>query len=606
MPALTPLLEDAEPKAEWPGLGILEAQHPMAAQIKGLLTETAASVGAVLSARRNQRHQAPLAQPVHTDLRISVDDMPYLLHHSFFPQREDWPDSTDRFPVVPATTVIQHMIDTAEASVPGHHVVAVTNARFNQWAVAAPPMSVTITVTPTAEDPARSRVDFGPYAHATVDLGLEYPRPPKVWPVDPAAERRPSADAAALYEDGWMFHGPGFQGVTEITAIGDAHIRGVITTPRAPGALLDNVGQLFGYWIMASHEARTVVFPVGMRRIEFLGPHPAPGTRAACHIRIRSVDDTEVLADAQVVVDGTVWAQATGWTDRRFSSHADTRAFERKPGRATLARRQAGNWFAVFDRWGDAASQNLRVHGCLNAFERNQYESLPIRRRRQWLLGRIAAKDAVRQTLWDQGRVQPMYPPEIRVGNEPDGRPRVDGEHGTPLPRFAVSIAHTAEVAVAIVRTGRDDRTAVGIDVEQIVARDQATRDFALTAEEDSLLRSLLACAPTTDLPAHKTAETAQDRDGEALWFTRFWTAKEAVGKAVGSGLAGNPRRFRVVTATEDETVIEIGPGAAGAGLRYRVRTAELANPSDLPARRYIVAWTEGPLPTAGDQELER
>src|SRR2546423_666458 len=108
-------------------------------------------------------------------------------------------------------------------------------------------------------------------------------------------------------------------------------------------------------------------------------------------------------------------------------------------------------------------------------------------------------------------------PPEIRVGNEPDGRPRVDGEHGTPLPRFAVSIAHTAEVAVAIVRTGRDDRTAVGIDVEQIVARDQATRDFALTAEEDSLLRSLLACAPTTDLPAHKTAETAQDRDGEAL-----------------------------------------------------------------------------------------
>lgn len=595
--ALTALREDASTRPDWAGLGGLEAQHPIAAQINGLLTETAASVGAVLSARRNRRLRAPLTQPVHTDLRISVDDMPHLLHHSFFPQRDDWPDATDRFPVVPATTVIHHMIDAVAASAPGHHVVAVTNARFNQWAVAAPPMSVTITVNPVAADTTRFRVDFGRYAHATLDLGLEYPPPPAVWPVDPAVERRPSADAAALYEDGWMFHGPDFQGVTEITAISDDNIRGVITTPQAPGALLDNVGQLFGYWIMASHQMRTVVFPVGMRRIEFHGPHPAPGTRATCHIRIRRVDDDEVSADAQVVVDGRVWAQATGWTDRRFSSHADTKAFERKPGSATLARRQPGDWFAVFDRWGDAASQNLRVHGFLNAFERNQYESQPLRGRRQWLLGRIAAKDAVRQTLWDQGRARPVYPAEIRVSNDPAGRPRLDGEHGTPLPRFAVSIAHSAEVAVAIVRTVSDDRTAVGIDVEQIVARAPATHDFALTDEEVSLLRSLVASAPTPGLPARESPEATGNPDGEAMWFTRFWTAKEAVGKALASGLAGNPRRFHVVAATEDETVVEIGPGSAGAGLRYQVHTADLANPSDLPARRYVVAWTEGPLP---------
>ncbi|MYZ14967.1 hypothetical protein GT038_16465, partial [Streptomyces sp. SID337] len=42
---------------------------------------------------------------------------------------------------------------------------------------------------------------------------------------------------------------PAYQGVTELTGIGDHHVRGTNTTPAAPGALLDNVGQLLGRWI---------------------------------------------------------------------------------------------------------------------------------------------------------------------------------------------------------------------------------------------------------------------------------------------------------------------------------------------------------------------
>ncbi len=54
--------------------------------------------------------------------------------------------------------------------------------------------------------------------------------------------------------------------MTRLSAIGERHVRATLTTPPAPGALLDNVGQVLGYWIMATHERRTVVFPVRMRR----------------------------------------------------------------------------------------------------------------------------------------------------------------------------------------------------------------------------------------------------------------------------------------------------------------------------------------------------
>ncbi len=71
----------------------------------------------------------------------------------------------------------------------------------------------------------------------------------------------------------------------------------MLVTPPAPGALLDNVGQLLGYWIMARQPVRTTVFPVGMKEIRFHGPHPAPGERLECLIRITSVTDATLEAE---------------------------------------------------------------------------------------------------------------------------------------------------------------------------------------------------------------------------------------------------------------------------------------------------------------------
>ncbi|MFJ6081364.1 type I polyketide synthase [Streptomyces sp. NPDC092369] len=582
-----------------PTLEALVADSPVAAELSALLRDTADTAAALITASvghasssspaptsfapptNDHRVQAPPPTKGHhvrtppptghrTSLHVSPDAMPYLLDHCFFPQRPGWPDVADRWPVVPATTIVQHIMDAAEATAPGMRAVAVHGARFDQWLTATPPVDVPVTVTP--DGPNRLAVTFGPGARAVVELAPAYPAAPAHHP-HPGGDRTPEHTAAQLYGERWMFHGPAFQGVTELTGIGDHHVRGVITTPPAPGALLDNVGQILGYWIMATRKNRTVVFPVQMREMRFYGPHPRPGTDVECVVSITSLTAAVLEADIRLSVGGQVWAELTGWQDRRFDNDPKTRPVERFPDRNTLSEARPGGWSLLHERWPDLASRDLIMRNSLSGAERSQYAEHAPRGRRQWLLGRIALKDAVRQWLWDQGE-GPVFPAEIRVHNDDLGRPYVTGLHGRELPALDVSLAHRAESAVAIVRP-HTPGPGPGIDLEEVVERDPSTVTTALGPAELRLLHAV--CADTGE--------------SEALWFTRFWAAKEAVAKAEGTGFGGRPRDFEILEVTDTERLLVSGRLERA----YTVHLERTGNPPALPDRDYVVAWTTGP-----------
>ncbi|MEU3299011.1 beta-ketoacyl synthase N-terminal-like domain-containing protein [Streptomyces sp. NPDC006678] len=535
------------------------------------------------------RTVGPAAGRPAGSLRVATDTMPYLLDHCFFRQRPGWPSVADRWPVVPATTIVHHLMEAAERSAPGMRAVAVHDARFDRWLAASEPVDVAVAVTPAGPD--RVSVTFGPYARAVVELAARHAPPPaglgsEAFP----DEHVPVHTAAQLYDERWMFHGPAYQGVTTLTGIGARHVRAVLTTPSAPGALLDNVGQVLGYWIMATATERTVVFPVRMRHLRFYGPPPRPGTRLECLVRVTSLTGALLEADVLLTCGGTVWARLTGWQDRRFDNDPQTRPVERFPERNTLSVARTGGWSLLHERWPDLASRELVMRNMLGGDERTAYERHPPRGRRQWLLGRIAAKDAVRHWLWRQG-AGPVFPAELRVDNDELGRPLVTGLHGLDLPPLAVSIAHRAESAVAIVRPreaagGTDEGAAgpqagPGIDIEEIAEPAEATVTTALGGEERALL----------------TACGAADGDSLAVWFTRFWAAKEAAAKAEGTGFGGRPKDFAVVEAARDRLTVEARTTVAGrpSARTYRIRCEQVATPPGLPARSYVVAWTGGP-----------
>ncbi|MFY1623267.1 beta-ketoacyl synthase N-terminal-like domain-containing protein [Micromonospora sp. WMMD735] len=508
--------------------------------------------------------------------RISLDTMPYLLDHCFFVQPDDWPDPEDRWPVVPATALVAHMMEAVEQLVPGVPVVAVHDAKFNRWLIAEPATDVEIVVRTAGEN--RYSVAFAGYARATIEVGAAYPPPPPVWTHDPATERPPTLGAAEMYAERLMFHGPQFQGVTEVHALGDMHVRGIVTAPVPPGALLDNALQLIGNWLITTQPFRTVALPVGLGQVRFYGPPPPAGRAFECVARVRSIDDGKLVADTQLSYQGRVWSEIEGATDRRFDSHPQARVAERFPERHPMSLLQPEGWTMAFDCWTDLVTRGMAARGILGGAAYADYERQPAKTRKQWMLGRIAAKDAVRARLWEDGHTD-IYPIELTVGNDPDGRPWVRGRPGRGLGDCDVSLAHCAEIGVAIARRRAPDAVpggpGVGIDVAEVTDHPESTLTFALTPAELTLLASL----------------AGGNVEARRLWFTRFWAAKEAVAKAEGTGLDGSPRRFRVYSATDSGLTVEIG------GRAYRVGHRDVANPEDLPPRRYVVAWTWGPEP---------
>lgn len=512
----------------------------------------------------------------HT-LRLSLAALPGVRDHCVYLQPDGWPEDSDRFPVVPMTTMLELAADAARRHAPpGLAVTGYEDVRALRWLPVEPALDVEVLVH--REGPGRFRVAIGEYASVVVLLGERYGAPPAP-DTTPLRDPRPApVSAAALYRDRWMFHGPRFAGVHEVRTVGSDGIEGVLRALPDPGALLDAAGQLFGHWMQLSLPVDRLVFPATVDRVRFCGPPPAPDGLVRATARIREVQDLTVRGDVELSrPDGVVWARIEGWTYRRFG--ADERVWPMKftPEVCGIGEPQPGGWCLARRRWSDPASQELVMRRYLGAAERAAYERLSPRARGPWLLGRIAAKDALRQLLWDGG-AGPVFPAEVPVGNDPAGRPLALG----PLAAgFRLTISHKDRIAVALAHPGR----AVGIDVEPVAADPDALVRVALGPGELALAEALSG-----------TWGGPRGAGGLPAALTALWCAKEAAAKAEGSGLGGRPRAWRVSADPDGDPFS--GDGCllvrSPDGRPYPVRTTLLG--SSPPG--HVVAWTSDGTPT--------
>ena len=82
------------------------------------------------------------------------------------------------------------------------------------------------------------------------------------------------------------------------------------------------------------------------------------------------------------------------------------------------------------DRCRNLATRDVLMRQYLNADEREIYASRNEDAQREWLLTRVAVKDAARQWLWSHGTGE-LFPIELDVIAAPDGAWRVfvPGDH---------------------------------------------------------------------------------------------------------------------------------------------------------------------------------
>ncbi|HEX3784804.1 MAG TPA: beta-ketoacyl synthase N-terminal-like domain-containing protein [Pseudonocardiaceae bacterium] len=570
-------------------LRLLARSSSAAAELMGMFEQTAQDTATVPPADTRLPTAIPGPSsgtgPVHTTLRVSLDTMPFLMDHCFFLQPEDWPHPEDRWPVMAATTVVHHMVEAVRQAVPGLEAIEVRQAKFHRWLLAAPATDVAVTVTPAGE--GQWSVTFGGFASAVVVMTHGYPADtPAALAGEPAGGQPPPLTAEQIYRERVLFHGPRFQGITEIQLISDTHVRGAITTPEAPGALLDSLVQLLGAWLDTMDPDRPVVLPVAMERIRFFGPAPAPGTVVTGVARIRRLDDKELVADLQIRHDDRIWVQLEGCRERRFDSSPNKLLADRFPGHHPMTAVQPEGWTMVFDWWSDPVVRDMAAVSLLGQRAAQEYQRMRPSRRRQWLLGRIAAKDAVRNRQWEEGRGAaqdpdyPIYPIEIGIENDHTGRPWFRPRPGSAFTDCDVSLAHCAEIGVAIAQPWEPDADhdapGVGIDVVEVTSRDEDTGRNPLTVDELRLL-----------------GEVA---DGERdVWLAGLRAAKGAVAKAEHRGLTdpgpdGDAGRFVVLASDAVGLLVNAGERS------YRVGLREATNPEGLRSRRYVVGWTWGPV----------
>lgn len=485
-----------------PAAGI---EDPVLQEVHRTLAAVERATNEVVDAWQSRRTVAAPPRTLTEQRRLDIDRDHHLLDHCFFPQPRDWPHPGDRGPIVPMTMSLAMMSAVARKLAGGKIITGFENVRARRWIGVEEPRVVTIEARLEADDDVFAKVkDF---IECRVKVAKQYPSPPKA-DASPCKGEYPSPiPPEHLYEPGRLFHGPSYQGVREVTAVGEKEIKGVIEPLPAEGALLDCAGQVFAIWILINAERDWMVAPVKLDAVTFYGPEPPPGSRLDCRVFVKCFEERRAVADIEVSSEGRVWCRLKGWENRRFELSDRMSSVIRDPERNLLASPHEGvpDCCVLREDLRNAATRHYFARRYLDGREHRKYLALTGQQQMERLPRQIAAKDAARLWLRNHG-CPPHYPIEIELHrNEPRGL-RATCRNGPEL-RIALASSGSATAALA---TDADD---VRLRVLRTTPGDASLEDLGLSPNERALL-------------------PGEQRDE---WMARFRAAKETLA-ATGDG----------------------------------------------------------------------
>ena len=392
-------------------------------------------------------------------------------------------------------------------------------------------------------------------------LAAQYPTAPVLPPRGTPLQAPQLHTPDAIYRHG-MFHGPRLQGCTRIEGwntegmdaelsvlpLHDYFRREPAPVFQFDAALLDAAGQLAGFWLREKYRERVLnCFPYRVRSLRLYAPPPAAGQRLHCRGAIRLDGDTQLEARWDIAgADGRVLMSAEGWEDRVFAVPERLHAFRQDASAAPLSepvlrerlptelcvRRLAPLPEGLLDE-GGAIWKRVTAHQVLGRAERERWYALPAQgpRREEWLMGRLAAKEAARDWIALRYGLS-LTPADIEIGSLDSGAPqlRCAALEGRLPP--SISLAHSQGWACAV---ASDPGVSLGLDYQRLDRlRHEERLQFSFSTAEQLLLGG---AAPGERL-----------RQSAALWC-----AKEAAAKAAGIGLLGRPQDWPVVAAQLDQ-----------------------------------------------------
>ena len=343
--------------------------------------------------------------------------------------------------------------------------------------------------------------------------------------------------------DSWSETGLDYEVETPAAAGAVSHTRFPLWV--AAPLLMEAVVSGFDLWRSHARFAGAFAAPFRIRRISFAGPPPAEGSRARCYLRLASVTPRSHIADITVsdgngnlvaAIEGLeelvervpeeypslILSPASTFLTRPIPDGAFPGANAFPSGTAMVVKVP----YAIFERHGEIWLRMVSS-AVLCPAERMEFAQLTgtVSRRAEWLFGRIAAKDAVRRFM--EAHWQARWAcADIQIWPDDSGKPHALGAWADQLQSPPdITIAHTSRLVVAAAAAN----ARIGLDVE---ARG---RDLS-----DEFTRGVFTPG---ELERAAAASAAPDM------MLRFWCAKEAVSKSLGTGIRFSPREMEIVSA---------------------------------------------------------
>lgn len=517
----------AETPAFLPSNRILPAgTHPLIAAYMDNIQEMAAAQIDLLEAWQGKapdRVKPAVKEAIQKQFAISLQSHPYLRDHSLLKQKPGWHCAADMDPVIPMTMIIELFAEAAMDKAPDEVVQAIRNIKVFQWMNVA--NTFTETITGKWQSHTHALLEMEKYALAEVIVGAQH-KPAIVLTLETGNALPLRAPTVKEIYENHMFHGAAYQGIKDIIALGDKGITGIIEDSGGKGALLDNAGQLFGLWLQLVLPKDRIAFPVKIQEIQFYEDMHDQQDLFTCTCSLTELNDEFATADFVLERNNRVWAVIKGWQNRRLEIDDRLWKVSMAPLDNQMATEIAPGIFWFNHAYNRVVSWDFILKRYFNQQEKAHYQGLSVTRKKEWLISRVAVKDAVRALVRATGH-EALYPIEMEITADAQGRPLVQG----PLPEgIHISLAHKKTEAVAIARYHQP----VGIDIEEITERGAGFKEMVFTQAE--LL--LLAGKP------------------EAEWVTRGWVAKEAYGKSLGKGLMGNPKAYEIRAINGDDILV--------------------------------------------------
>ena len=514
---------------------------------------------------------------------VSLATCPFLRDHTLGRHVSQLDQELTGLPVMPLTMSMEILAEAAATLLPDRRLLGMKQVRASRWVTLdKEPIRLRINAQclPSGEEVHVQIHEPGiaaPIVEGIVSVGADFPPAPIVSALNLTDEMPGTVAREQLYEEA-MFHGPAFRGVCALDRLGaDGAEAELVTLPPAdvlPGydlltdpVLLDQPGQIVGFWAAQVLPTGSIVFPYRFEALRLYGPALAAGQKLICQARIALRGEHQTRADLSIIrPDGQVWAEFAGWEDRRFDlprSFYDLLLTSQKPLLAkswpelTMLLPESGNIEAYtlgMDAFPDGFLtshgeiwQKVLVHLQLSQRERSLWHGLnmPAPRRLEWLLSRIAAKDAGRAYLQRRYGLK-LNPADVEILPDAHGQLTFNGAWVANLPEtLSLALASAGEFAVALVGDGNAGKR-IGLDVELTIGISAGMAHSAGSAHEQALLTSI----------PDETRES---------WAARFYSAKKAVSKALGNHMIDDPQALIIqqLEPTSGTLTVKL-PDAAG------------------------------------------